>query len=69
MNDIRSFQGSLLVEPYVLPNPGPYPVDQPKKNTIPFTPKQGEKTQSLFYFDFPLFQMTHSDRKDVGTEL
>jgi intron-binding protein aquarius len=33
---------TLLVEPYVIPNPGPYPIDQPKKNAIPFTPKQVE---------------------------
>jgi len=30
----------LVVEPKVLPNPGPYPQNQPKKNTVPFTPVQ-----------------------------
>ncbi|CAM9839047.1 unnamed protein product [Lampetra fluviatilis] len=33
---------TLLVEPYVPPNPGPYPYNQPKRNTIQFTPTQIE---------------------------
>ncbi|XP_077992997.1 RNA helicase aquarius-like [Glandiceps talaboti] len=32
----------LTVEPYVIPNRGPYPFNQPKKNTIPFTSTQIE---------------------------
>ncbi|XP_028852048.1 RNA helicase aquarius isoform X1 [Denticeps clupeoides] len=32
----------LLVEPHVIPNRGPYPYNQPKRNTIPFTPTQIE---------------------------
>jgi len=30
----------LIAEPEILPNPGPYPQNQPKKNTVPFTPVQ-----------------------------
>ncbi|XP_063040700.1 RNA helicase aquarius isoform X2 [Engraulis encrasicolus] len=33
---------TLLVEPHVIPNRGPYPYNQPKRNTIPFTPTQIE---------------------------
>uniref|UniRef100_A0AAQ4S0I3 RNA helicase aquarius n=1 Tax=Gasterosteus aculeatus aculeatus TaxID=481459 RepID=A0AAQ4S0I3_GASAC len=33
---------SLIVEPYVPPNRGPYPYNQPKRNTIQFTPTQIE---------------------------
>ncbi|RVE57414.1 hypothetical protein OJAV_G00216000 [Oryzias javanicus] len=32
----------LIVEPYVTPNRGPYPYNQPKRNTIQFTPTQIE---------------------------
>lgn len=34
--------GALIVEPHVIPNRGPYPYNQPKRNTIPFTPTQTE---------------------------
>lgn len=30
----------IIVEAYVPPDPGPYPQDQPKKNTVRFTPIQ-----------------------------
>ncbi|XP_041668870.1 RNA helicase aquarius [Cheilinus undulatus] len=33
---------TLIVEPYVTPNRGPYPYNQPKRNTIQFTPTQIE---------------------------
>ncbi|XP_076834067.1 LOW QUALITY PROTEIN: RNA helicase aquarius [Brachyhypopomus gauderio] len=33
---------TLIVEPHVIPNRGPYPYNQPKRNTIPFTPTQIE---------------------------
>uniref|UniRef100_A0A4W6EGY1 RNA helicase aquarius n=1 Tax=Lates calcarifer TaxID=8187 RepID=A0A4W6EGY1_LATCA len=33
---------TLVVEPYVTPNRGPYPYNQPKRNTIQFTPTQIE---------------------------
>uniref|UniRef100_A0AAX7TCD2 Aquarius intron-binding spliceosomal factor n=1 Tax=Astatotilapia calliptera TaxID=8154 RepID=A0AAX7TCD2_ASTCA len=33
---------TLIVEPYVTPNRGPYPYNQPKRNTIPFTSTQIE---------------------------
>ncbi|XP_071786990.1 RNA helicase aquarius-like [Asterias amurensis] len=32
----------LVVEPHVIPNRGPYPYNQPKRNTIQFTPTQIE---------------------------
>ncbi|XP_072340560.1 RNA helicase aquarius isoform X1 [Scyliorhinus torazame] len=33
---------TLIVEPHVIPNRGPYPYNQPKRNTIQFTPTQIE---------------------------
>ena len=33
---------TIMVEPYVPPNRGPYPYNQPKKNQVPFTPTQTE---------------------------
>ncbi|KAK3563005.1 hypothetical protein QTP86_013270 [Hemibagrus guttatus] len=33
---------TLIVEPHVIPNRGPYPYNQPKRNNIPFTPTQIE---------------------------
>ncbi|KAK2517184.1 Aqr [Columba livia] len=33
---------TLIVEPHVIPNRGPYPYNQPKRNTIPFTHTQIE---------------------------
>ncbi|KAL0969673.1 hypothetical protein UPYG_G00230650 [Umbra pygmaea] len=33
---------TLMVEPHVTPNRGPYPYNQPKRNTIQFTPTQIE---------------------------
>ena len=36
----------ITVEPYVTANRGPYPYDQPKRNTIPFTPTQVEAITS-----------------------
>uniref|UniRef100_A0A667YTH2 RNA helicase aquarius n=1 Tax=Myripristis murdjan TaxID=586833 RepID=A0A667YTH2_9TELE len=33
---------TLIVEPHVTPNRGPYPYNQPKRNTIQFTPTQLE---------------------------
>ncbi|EDO34933.1 predicted protein [Nematostella vectensis] len=32
----------VIVEPFVVPNRGPYPFNQPKKNAVPFTPTQVE---------------------------
>jgi len=36
----------LVVEPYVIPNRGPYPYNQPKKNSVPFTQTQAEAIKS-----------------------
>lgn len=43
--DADSDKEKLLVEPYIPPDPGPYPQDQPKQNSVRFTP-----TQVLGYF-------------------
>ena len=33
---------TIIVEPHIIPNRGPYPYNQPKKNAVPFTPTQVE---------------------------
>ncbi|CAA3022407.1 intron-binding aquarius [Olea europaea subsp. europaea] len=38
--DDHSDKAKLLVEAYVPPDPGPYPQDQPKQNSVRFTPTQ-----------------------------
>ena len=45
MNDVsKADDGSerekLIVEAYIPPDPGPYPQDQPKQNSVRFTPTQ-----------------------------
>ncbi|XP_057789998.1 uncharacterized protein LOC131006864 [Salvia miltiorrhiza] len=40
MEDDPSDKLELLVESYVPPDPGPYPQDQPKQNSVRFTPTQ-----------------------------
>lgn len=45
MNDVKmvdagSEQAKLVVETYIPPDPGPYPQNQPKKNSVRFTPTQ-----------------------------
>lgn len=40
--DVKQEDKTLIVEPYVTPNRGPYPYNQPKRNTIQFTPTQIE---------------------------
>ncbi|KAL0387870.1 UNVERIFIED_CONTAM: RNA helicase aquarius [Sesamum radiatum] len=42
MEDDHSDKLELLVEAYVPPDPGPYPQDQPKQNTVRFTSTQVE---------------------------
>ncbi|KAL1988551.1 hypothetical protein VTN96DRAFT_8946 [Rasamsonia emersonii] len=44
--DAQSEPGSIHVSTYKPPNPGPYPVDAPKVNTIRFTPAQVEAITS-----------------------
>ena len=36
----------VVATPYVLPSQGPFPQDQPKRNTVPFTPTQIEAIRS-----------------------
>lgn len=38
--EINDKQEKVVVEAYVPPDPGPYPQDQPKKNSVRFTPVQ-----------------------------
>ncbi|KAH6766515.1 P-loop containing nucleoside triphosphate hydrolases superfamily protein [Perilla frutescens var. hirtella] len=40
VEDDRSDKLELLVESYIAPDPGPYPQDQPKQNSVRFTPTQ-----------------------------
>lgn len=40
MVDAGSEKEELVVEAYVPPDPGPYPQDQPKKNSVRFTQTQ-----------------------------
>ena len=35
-------QNQIIVKTYSLPNMGPYPFNQPRKNLIRFTPAQGK---------------------------
>ena len=35
-----NMQDTLIVEAYNPPDPGPYPQDQPKQNSVRFTPTQ-----------------------------
>ena len=44
-----SMEDTLIVEPYTPPDPGPYPQDQPKQNSVRFTP-----TQALCNYFFQL---------------
>jgi len=39
-SDANTVQERLVVETYVPPDPGPYPQDKPKQNTVRFTPTQ-----------------------------
>lgn len=40
MVDSAGKKEQLVVEAYVPPDPGPYPQDQPKQNSVRFTPTQ-----------------------------
>ncbi|XP_050234237.1 uncharacterized protein LOC126682560 [Mercurialis annua] len=40
MEDSGSEKDKLIVEAYIPPDPGPYPQDQPKQNSVKFTPTQ-----------------------------
>lgn len=42
----------LIVEPYVPADPGPYPQDQPKQNSVRFTPTQ-VLSNSSYLFPYP----------------
>lgn len=39
-NDANKEKEELTVEAYTAPDPGPYPQDQPKQNSVRFTPTQ-----------------------------
>lgn len=38
--DASAEKEKLIVEAYIPPDPGPYPQDQPKQNSVRFTPTQ-----------------------------
>lgn len=38
--DVTADRGKIVAKAYVPPDPGPYPQDQPKQNTVRFTPVQ-----------------------------
>ncbi|RAL47940.1 hypothetical protein DM860_015727 [Cuscuta australis] len=40
MEGVHSEKEELIVEAYIPPDPGPYPQDQPKQNSVRFTPTQ-----------------------------
>ncbi|KAL2002247.1 hypothetical protein VTN02DRAFT_363 [Thermoascus thermophilus] len=44
--EVQTAPGSVLVSTYKPPNPGPYPVDAPKLNSVRFTPAQVEAISS-----------------------
>ena len=49
-DDDATFSGdgnsAIQVEGHIIPNRGPYPANQPKKNTVPFTPTQIEAVKA-----------------------
>lgn len=49
MMDACAEKEKLIVEVYTPPDPGPYPQDQPKQNSVRFTPTQ---VPWLFFFLF-----------------
>lgn len=54
MVDAGSEKEKLIVEAYIPPDPGPYPQDQPKQNSVRFTPIQvhgNSFTQLLLSFN------------------
>ena len=46
--DASSKKEKLIVEAYTPPDPGPYPQDQPKQNSVRFTPTQ--VLWNIFFF-------------------
>lgn len=40
MPEVHSERDKLIVEAYIPPDPGPYPQDQPKRNSVRFTATQ-----------------------------
>lgn len=40
MVDANHQREKLIIETYTPPDPGPYPQDQPKQNSVRFTPTQ-----------------------------
>ena len=67
MNDVsKADDGSerekLIVEAYIPPDPGPYPQDQPKQNSVRFTPTQVQDYSFIhdicfIYFEGILFSV------------
>lgn len=49
MPEVHSERDKLIVEAYIPPDPGPYPQDQPKRNSVRFTPTQVLITSYMIY--------------------
>lgn len=45
--DANHQKEKLIIETYTPPDPGPYPQDQPKQNTVRFTPTQVHSSLKL----------------------
>ena len=55
MVDAGSEQERLIVEAYIPPDPGPYPQDQPKQNSVRFTPTQVQENSFIHDIYFVCF--------------
>ena len=55
MADTGSEQEKLIVEAYIPPDPGPYPQDQPKQNSVRFTPTQVQDNSFIHNIYFTYF--------------
>ena len=40
IKEVTEVPNAITVEGHIIPNRGPYPANQPKKNSVPFTPTQ-----------------------------
>lgn len=47
MDDDNHRKETLIIETYTPPDPGPYPQDQPKQNSVRFTPTQVHSARKL----------------------
>lgn len=57
--DTNNQKETLIIEAYTPPDPGPYPQDQPKQNSVRFTPTQVHSALDLKHI-CSLFRLTVS---------